>query len=157
MRRAGEYVPAALNVASALVVCAVSLFVDARLPMSREAARPVALLLVATGMALVVWAAAHIRGAFLGEVEPRLERLVREGPYRFVRHPVYVGMTVALAGVPVAFRNWLGLVAVLALFLPSEVYRARLEDAALRRRFGAAWERYAARTGFMWPRPAKVG
>ncbi len=76
---------------------------------------------------------------------------MRSGPYRFVRHPVYLGMTVALAGVAISVRSWPGLIAVLGLFLPSEIYRAKLEEEALRKTHGAEWEAYADETGFLLP------
>ncbi|HXF05338.1 MAG TPA: methyltransferase [Blastocatellia bacterium] len=63
------------------------------------------LIIVYVGMILVVWAAVHIKGAFLGEVELRLDVLVRDGPYRFVPHPVYLGMTIALVALVVALRS----------------------------------------------------
>ncbi|MHB1260574.1 MAG: isoprenylcysteine carboxylmethyltransferase family protein [Thermoplasmatota archaeon] len=41
--------------------------------------------------------------------------LVAGGPYRFLRHPIYVGVTLVLAGFPLAFGLWgtLGLAATL--------------------------------------------
>jgi protein-S-isoprenylcysteine O-methyltransferase Ste14 len=146
-----EYLPTILNVMTGAGVILITLFLDLRLSLARGVAKPVGIAIVYAGMALVVWAAFHIRGAFLGEVEPRLEALVQSGPYRFVRHPVYLGMTVALAGAAIAVRSWPGLIGLLLLFLPSEIYRARAEERALVRKFGRKWERYAARTGFMLP------
>lgn len=146
-----EYLPAILNLLAASGVLLLSFFVHLGFPMSREAARTLGMLTVAGGMALVAWAAVHIREAFLGEVQPRLDELIQSGPYRFVRHPVYLGMTIALAGVPISLRSWPGLIGVFLLFLPSEVYRARLEEKALLREFGARWKDYAHRTGFMLP------
>ena len=150
-RNTSEYLPAILNVVAAVGVFLISFFVELRFPMSKEIAKSLGLFIVAVGMGLVIWAAAHIKEAFLGEVEPRLDVLVQGGPYRFVRHPVYLGMTIALAGLPVALRSWLGLIGVFALFLPSEIYRARLEEKALLREFGSEWEHYAAHTGFILP------
>ena len=146
-----EYLPAILNVLAAVGVTLISFFIEFRFPMSKEMAKSLGLFIVVIGMGLVVWAAAHIKGAFMGEVEPRLDVLVQDGPYRHIRHPVYLGMTIALAGIPVALRSWLGLIGVLVLFLPSEIYRARLEEKALWRQFGSEWEKYAARTGFILP------
>ncbi len=77
--------------------------------------------------------------------------LVTNGPYRFVRHPVYLGLTVAILGIPVSLESWAGLVAVFVLFLPTEIYRARLEDRALALKFGEEWESYAKKTGFILP------
>lgn len=119
--------------------------------MYKEMAKFLGLLIVYAGMALVIWAAVHIKKAFMGEVEPRLDVLVRDGPYRFVRHPVYLGMTIALAGLTVVLRSWLGLIGVFLLFLPSEVYRAKLEEKALAFKFGSELENYAAQTGFILP------
>ena len=150
-RNTSEYLPAILNVVAAVGVSLISFFVELRFPMSKEIAKSLGLFIVVVGMGLVIWAAAHIKGAFLGEVEPRLDVLVQDGPYRFVRHPVYLGMTIALAGLPVALRSWLGLIGVFALFLPSEIYRARLEEKTLLREFGSEWEHYAAHTGFILP------
>ncbi len=66
-----------------------------------------------------------------------------------------MGLTVALLGVSIVARSVAGLVATLVLFLPIEVYRARLEDRALMERFGAPWLEYRRRTGFFWPRLPK--
>lgn len=150
-RTTREYLPSILNVIAGVGVFLVSLLVELRFPLSTKTAKPMGLFIVYAGMSLVIWAAVHIKGAFLGEVEPKLEVLVQSGPYRFVRHPVYLGMTIALAGIPVVLRSWLGLIGVFVLFLPSEIYRAKLEEKALRRKFGAEWEKYVAQTGFIVP------
>ena len=96
-----EYLPGLLNVLTGLTVLLASFLVDSPFPMPREIAKPSGALIVLTGMSLVVWATMHIKEAILGEVEPRLDVLVKDGPYRFVRHPVYLGMTIALLGVTV--------------------------------------------------------
>ncbi len=154
-RNTDEYLPSILNIATGVGVVIISFVVEFRFPMSKEIAKSLGMFLVISGISLVVWAATHIKVAFLGEVEPRLNVLVQEGPYRAVRHPVYLGMTIALIGVTVALRSWLGLAGVFFLFLPSEIYRARLEEKALSRKFGDEWENYVAQTGFILPRIRK--
>lgn len=150
-RNIREYLPGILNGVTGVGVLLISFLVELRIPMSREIAKPLGLIVVGLGMALAIWASVYIKSAIMGEIEPRLEILVREGPYRFERHPVYLGMTIALLGVTVALRSWAGLIGVFLLFLPSEIYRARLEDKALFRKFGNEWMNYAAQTGFMLP------
>jgi len=150
-----EYLPGILNGLTGLGVLIVSFLVDLRLPIPKEAAKPLGMFIVFTGMSLVVWATVHIREAIMGEVEPRLKVLVKEGPYRFVRHPVYLGMSIAFIGAAVALRSLPGLIGVFLLFLPSEVYRAKLEEKALARKFGAEWEDYSKQTGFILPIPSK--
>lgn len=146
-----EELPAILNALAAAAVLVVALLVDRAFPLGRTVAGYVGGPLLATGMLLVFWAAVHLKEAFLGEVQPRLADLVTTGPFQYVRHPVSLGFTIGLAGVAVILQSWPGLVGVLVVFLPSAVYRARLEERALDGKFGSAWRRYAARTSFMVP------
>jgi len=155
-RKTSEYLPGILNAVSGAVVLLLSFVVELRLPPSSELAKPLGLIFVALGMSLAIWASVHIKSAILGEVEPRIQVLVQEGPYRFVRHPVYLGMTVAFLGATIALRSWVGMIGVLLLFLPSVIYRARLEDEALFRRFGSEWVNYAVQTGFILPLVGKA-
>lgn len=150
-RNRNQFLPAVLNITAALGVFLISFLVETRTPIPTGIAKFVGLFLAFGGMFLVIWSAMHIKGAFLGEVEPRLDVLVQDGPYRFVRHPVYLGMTIAFTGVPIALRSWLGLISVFFLFLPTEIYRAKLEDESLKSKFGSKWEHYAAQTGFFLP------
>lgn len=150
------FLAAILYLAAALIVVTVSFLMDLRLPIGGELAKPFGIFLVIIGMALVSWAGMYMRWGLLGEVEPKLERLVQDGPYGFVRHPFYLGMTIALTGVAVALRSYLGLLAVLFLFLPSAIYRARQEDRALKVKFGSQWDDYAAGRGFILPFRRKI-
>jgi protein-S-isoprenylcysteine O-methyltransferase Ste14 len=113
--------------------------------------KPTGFAIFGAGMALFALAVAYLKKAFLGDVEPVTDRLVTTGPYRFVRHPLYLGMLVAAFGVAVAFRSVWGLSITLAVFAPAGLWRARLEEQALARRFGEEWERYARRTRFVLP------
>lgn len=146
-----EFLPSILNVITGIGVLLISFLVEIKVQISTEVAKMLGLFIVSVGIALVIWSAIHIRGAFLGEIEPKLDVLVQNGPYRFVRHPVYLGMTIAFTGIPIALRSWLGLIAVFLLFLPSEIYRAKLEEKALESKFGSEWEDYTAQTGFFLP------
>jgi len=146
-----EFLPSVLNVIAAIVVFLISFFVEIRISICPEVAKSLGIFIVFFGMALVLWSSMHIREAFLGVVEPRLDVLIKSGPYKFIRHPVYLGLTIALTGIPVAMRSYFGLIGVFILFLPSEIYRAKLEEKALKSKFGSIWEEYSAQTGFMLP------
>jgi protein-S-isoprenylcysteine O-methyltransferase Ste14 len=113
--------------------------------------KPVGLAVFAGGMLLFLVSVAYLRRAFLGEVEPVTDRLVTEGPYRWVRHPLYLAMFVATLGLALAFRSLCALLIALVVFMPTALWRAVLEDQALARRFGQAWEDYAARTHAILP------
>ena len=77
-------------------------------------------------------------------------QIVQNGPYAFVRNPMYFGWWVAMAGLVLIYPTW-----VVLLFLIFSVVafagRARREEAALEERFGEAWEEYKKRTKFLIP------
>ena len=71
--------------------------------------------------------------------------LVVEGPYRFTRNPMYLGMTLMVAGVGLALGSSVPLVTV-PLFVGIIRWRfIRLEEQMLSTRFGAAYEAYRTR------------
>lgn len=78
-------------------------------------------------------------------------RLVRSGPYRHVRHPMYAAMTVLFvsfalttANIPVAATSLLAIVLTLRWGLK--------EEKMMIRRFGREYEEYMKRTGAFLPR-----
>ncbi|MGZ6528329.1 MAG: methyltransferase family protein, partial [Actinomycetota bacterium] len=77
-------------------------------------------------------------------------RLVTAGPYRIVRHPMYVGIAVSLIGALLVYRTWTVVFALVAI--PGAVVRARREDALLATEFGAEFGRYRARVPGWIPR-----
>ena len=72
------------------------------------------------------------------------------GPYRLVRHPVYLGEIGACTGLAVAAPT-LANAAILALFITAQAVRMRLEEQALGRAF-AEYAEYRARTPRLIPR-----
>ncbi len=148
---AREYWPSTLNFISASIVFLISFFIETKISMSKEILMKFGVIIVVFGMLIVVWATIYIKKAILGEIEPKLNILIKNGPYRFIRHPVYLGMTIAILGVPLSLGNWLGIIAVFLLFLPSEIYRAKLEEKKLAIKFGIEWENYVKQTNSILP------
>ncbi|HYV21776.1 MAG TPA: isoprenylcysteine carboxylmethyltransferase family protein [Candidatus Bathyarchaeia archaeon] len=77
--------------------------------------------------------------------------LVRRGPYRLVRHPVYTGLAVHLLGACIATGNGILIVGTLVVILPVFYLRVRSEERLLRERFGAAYDEYARQVGMLVP------
>jgi protein-S-isoprenylcysteine O-methyltransferase Ste14 len=96
-----------------------------------------------------VYTMAYLRRGFFGETETVLDHLVTGGPYRFCRHPLYLGCIVLILGLDLWLGSVLGVAHTLLLLIPSAVYRARVEDRLLREMFGAEWAAYAERVGFL--------
>jgi protein-S-isoprenylcysteine O-methyltransferase Ste14 len=92
------------------------------------------LLVALAGEAFRVWAAGHLEKG---------REVTRSGPYRWTRHPLYVGSTLIAVGVVIASRS-LGLAIVAAVYLVATLTAAiRTEEAYLRRTFGETYDRYA--------------
>jgi protein-S-isoprenylcysteine O-methyltransferase Ste14 len=77
--------------------------------------------------------------------------LVRRGPYRLVRHPVYTGLALHLIGACLATGNILLAVGTLLVVLPIFYLRVRAEERLLRERFGPEYDAYAREVGMLVP------
>lgn len=64
---------------------------------------------------------------------PDDQRVISSGPYAVVRHPMYSGAIVLLAGIPIALASWWGLCG-LAIMLPALIWRTLDEEAQLTER-----------------------
>jgi len=69
-------------------------------------------------------------------------KLIRSGPYRFVRHPIYASMLCVVAGTGILIAPLYLLAPGLAVFLAGTVIRMRVEDALLAARFGDDFRQY---------------
>jgi protein-S-isoprenylcysteine O-methyltransferase Ste14 len=88
-------------------------------------------LLVAAGLGITVWARRHLGRDWSSSVEVKEEhRLVRTGPYRCVRHPIYSGLLLAFLGVAVNVGEWRGVAALLLVALAFLV-KSRAEEARM--------------------------
>lgn len=95
------------------------------------------------GEGIRVWAAGHLE---------KSSEVTTSGPYRWTRHPLYVGSSILALGIVIAVRSpWVAVLA--AVYLGATLTSAvRTEEALLRRKFGDAYDRYARREA---PRAAR--
>lgn len=119
-----------------------------------QAVQVLGLLLWAAGMILVN-AAGWTLGRFtVSAIEARDDqRLIQEGPYRWIRHPMYTANVALGTGLTLLFLSPF-LAALTVVLAATAVYRARLEEDLLRSPevFGASYDRYMAHTGRFLPR-----
>ncbi|MEK1890223.1 MAG: isoprenylcysteine carboxylmethyltransferase family protein [Phyllobacterium sp.] len=100
------------------------------------------------GLALLIWAATTFRRAGTQIMTTRpTATIVNEGPYRFTRNPIYIGMFLGLIGLAIAFDSlWLIVLLVPFYFVIRYGVVAR-EEAYLERKFGDVYLAYKARVG----------
>ena len=85
------------------------------------------------GEAVRIWAAGHLE---------KSREVTRSGPYRWTRHPLYVGSSIMALGVIVAAQSVV-LAALTVIYLVATITAAvRTEEAFLRRTFGDTYDRY---------------
>ncbi|NYT20464.1 MAG: isoprenylcysteine carboxylmethyltransferase family protein [Methanomicrobiales archaeon] len=80
------------------------------------------------------------------------QRLVTDGVYRRIRHPMYTAHLLWGVSQPLLLWNWVAGFALLATFVPFIVVRMPAEERAMRQQFGGEYETYEARTGRLLPR-----
>lgn len=140
-----------LFVSSALMVMGLCVLTRSSLPISSYWGKLLGEAIFITGSGIFIWTTIFLKGAFLSTVAPVTDQLVQNGPYRWVRHPLYLSMILILIGISIALLSLWGLVGVFALFTPAAIYRARREEEVLGKIFKEVWSNYAAQTKLLVP------
>jgi len=100
---------------------------------------------------LAVWARRHLGRNWSAEVRiGQGHQLVRTGPYRLLRHPIYTAMLGMFLGTAIAGSQYHALVAIVLLFF-AYLRKTRLEEEILARTFGAEWDAYRRSTWALVP------
>ena len=81
---------------------------------------------------------------------PENHRLVKCGPYRYVRHPSYLAYFILFTGLFLTLLNIVAIIPLLAI--PGYVRITAIEEELLARRFGDAYKQYQQETGKFWPK-----
>jgi protein-S-isoprenylcysteine O-methyltransferase Ste14 len=108
--------------------------------------------LTAAGIAVAFWARWHLGTNWSGVVTLKEgHELIRTGPYRSIRHPIYTGILLALFGTAVNFGEVRALFAVVIAWL-SFYIKARREESFLTQEFGPGFAEHKQHTGMFLPR-----
>lgn len=86
------------------------------------------------GEGIRIWAAGHLE---------KSREVTTSGPYRFTRHPLYLGSSIMSVGVIVGCRSIVVGVLVALYMIVTITAAIRTEEAFLRERFGDAYDAYA--------------
>ena len=104
------------------------------------------------GLLFAIWARLFLGKNWSGLVQVKHDHeLIRRGPYRFVRHPIYSGILLALVGTTLCRRNVWGFLGVALVWLGLWL-KSRLEERFMVETFGVQYEDYRRTTGGILPR-----
>jgi protein-S-isoprenylcysteine O-methyltransferase Ste14 len=105
----------------------------------------VGIVLVAGGLGMRVWAVVSLGRFFQYQIEIQTgHTVVTRGPYRYVRHPSYTGMSLVMLGFAFASGAIPSLPAMLVLTGAGLFVRIRVEEKQLAGALGAEYENFAA-------------
>jgi protein-S-isoprenylcysteine O-methyltransferase Ste14 len=90
----------------------------------------------AVGESIRIWAAGHLE---------KSREVTRSGPYRFLRHPLYLGTSLMALGVSIAGGSLLVALIVLVYIGTTIPAAIRAEEAHLRAKFGGEYDSYLQR------------
>lgn len=104
---------------------------------------------IASGLVLSIWAILHMRrsgkgnpfDAFGHELAPRTKHLMTDGPYRFSRNPMLLGVIILLGGCVLLLRTWQSAL-ILALFVAIMLCQVASEEKRLLKDFGSPYSDY---------------
>jgi protein-S-isoprenylcysteine O-methyltransferase Ste14 len=107
----------------------------------------VGILLTLIGFYFSLWALWHLRTSFGIMAEARLP--VTSGPYRYVRHPLYLGESLSMLGLCLAMGTAAALL-FWVVWTGMQLTRAHIEEAKLAHQF-TDYKTYLGRTRFILP------
>jgi protein-S-isoprenylcysteine O-methyltransferase Ste14 len=103
--------------------------------------------LMMAGIALRIWANRVLGAYYTRTLRIQTgQRVIREGPYRLIRHPGYAGALLMWLGAILAMRNWITLVVIVVSILSVYLYRIATEERMLATALGEDYEAYMAST-----------
>jgi protein-S-isoprenylcysteine O-methyltransferase Ste14 len=107
--------------------------------------------LSALGYGFVFWSGLALGKQYSPEVTIQKDhRLITSGPFRWIRHPRYLGIILLTFGVALAFRSWIGLSAA-PFLIAILLFRIHDEEELLGREFGEEWKIYCRESARLLP------
>ena len=104
------------------------------------------------GLALRLWAVLKLRERYTRTLFIQDEHSIeRSGPYRWIRHPGYLGSLLCLNGIALASGNLVTLVASVVATSAAYSYRIRIEDEMLIAALGPSYVEYRGQVRALLP------
>jgi protein-S-isoprenylcysteine O-methyltransferase Ste14 len=105
--------------------------------------------IIAIGFILVSWCIKIFfklgKGTLMPISKLETQKLVIKGPYRYIRHPMILGVIIILLGESVLFGSWWLLGFCILFFILNLIYLPLVEERGLEKRFGDKYLQYKAK------------
>ena len=110
------------------------------------------LLIISFGVFICIWARECLSQNWSGKVIIQREHaLIKNGPYKIIRHPIYSGVLIMMFGSSIIIGNILGFIWVLFCFIG--LYRkSKQEEDLLEKEFGKDYNEYKMDTKMIIPK-----
>ena len=111
------------------------------------------------GVGLSLWSVIYMKKVGEGtpmdimnlEIGPRTKKLLTEGPYRFCRNPMLLGILIFYIGIQVRLLSLKPFI-IFVLFIIAMYFQLKKEEARLEADFGEEYLEYKKRTGMFFPK-----
>jgi len=104
------------------------------------------------GLALREWALIKLGRFFSRTVQIETEhKIIKDGPYKWIRHPAYTGMLLIYTGFILSIGTWLGALVTSIIISTSLFYRIGVEERVLLDTFGDEYREYTSNTWRLFP------
>ena len=112
-------------------------------------------ILFVVGTAFALWSYSLLGRYASGSVQVLPDhKVIEDGPYRYIRHPGYLGFIVAYIGFGLALQSWVALLAMLIVAGSFFAYRTRIEEEFMVAELGDSYAKDMKRTKrflpFIW-------
>jgi len=112
----------------------------------------IGLLVTTTGFFVREWALVTLGRFFSRTVQIEAgHKIIKEGPYHWIRHPAYTGMILIYTGLIMAIGTWLGTLLTFVTVTGSLTHRISVEERTLLNTFGDAYRQYMRQTWKLFP------
>jgi len=110
------------------------------------------LLMMLAGAAFRQWALINLGRFFSRTVQIETgHKIIKTGPYKWIRHPAYTGMIFIFSGISMALGTWLGTLATFVIVTAGLLYRIHVEENVLLQSLGEEYNRYKSQTWQLFP------
>lgn len=104
----------------------------------------ISIILLIPGVIIWIWSVILIL------IKVPQNKLITNGPYSFVKHPLYTGVALlVLPWIGFLLNTWLGALIGIILYIGSRIFSPK-EEEILSKTFGSAWDEYRKKVLIPW-------